>query len=119
MEVILMSQQSVNEQVSCLFNLVIYTAEEERTAYFGKLFAKISEKFPSNIIFIQAIDKPLPDKELVKKFVPENNNKSAKSGEQFIIKAAPDQLSQVPFILLPMLLPDLPIYLIWGQNPVL
>lgn len=119
MEATIMGEQNGNEQVNCLFNLVIYTSEEERTAYFGKLFAKISEKFPSRIIFIQLTDKPSAEKDLIKRLQVEGSNKTTKPGEQFIIKASAEQLKQVPFTLLPMLIPDLPIYLIWGQNPVL
>lgn len=101
-----------DKTVSCLFNLVIYTAEERRTQYFQHLFSRIFEKFPCRVIFIQQT--PSTSKELVQKVQP---NGGPAAGDQFIIKATPAQLSQVAFVLLPFLIPDLPIYLIWGQNP--
>ena len=103
---------SEDRTVNCLFNLVIYTTEERRTGYFQQLFSKIFEKFPCRVIFIQQT--ATASKEMIQKLQPTGE---PVTGDQFIIKATPEQLSQVAFVLLPFLIPDLPIYLIWGQNP--
>jgi hypothetical protein len=105
-----MTTSQNDKTVSCLFNLVIYTHEEKRTEYFQHLFSRIYEKFPCRVIFIQ---QTTTSKEMVQKL--QTNRESF--GDQFIIQSLPEQLSQVGFVLLPLLIPDLPIYLIWGQNP--
>ena len=112
MEVAIMTTATQEETtISCLFNLVIYTNEEKRTLYFQQLFSRIFEKFPCRVIFIQQTHSPA--KEMIQKLQPSGEP----IGDQYLIKASPEQLSQVAFVLLPLLLPDLPIYLIWGQNP--
>lgn len=97
---------------SPLFNLIFYTHEPCRTEYYKKIAATIMEQFPCRIIFIKGdihAQQPL----LNVKVTPA----SGKSCDQILIEAGKDELSRVPFLILPHLIPDLPIYLFWGQDP--
>lgn len=38
--------------------------------------------------------------------------------DEIAIQVSPEALAKVPFALMPYLIPDVPIYLLWGQNPL-
>jgi glucose-6-phosphate dehydrogenase assembly protein OpcA len=99
-----------------LFNLVFYTDEEQRFRYFQQLFSHIIDKFPCRIVFIQKSNLEIQPEKMVQKI--DLSQTAQKTGDQFLIQTTSEQLSQVPFVLLPLLVPDLPIYLIWGQDPI-
>lgn len=104
---------------ACLFNLIIYGHEERRIKYLEELVDSILDKFPCRIIFIQG------DKESDSSYfrVKVSNVLSGQtSGEgvacdQIVIEASQDQLVRVPFLINAHMVPDLPVYLLWGQNP--
>lgn len=101
---------------ACLFNLIIYTLDPKRTAYFSEMVNIIKNQFPCRIIFIQG--NPLgKNNELSIK--TENGGKTQKgfTSDQIYIEASGQAFYQVYFLLLPLLVPDLPIFLLWGQNP--
>ena len=100
---------------ACLFNLIVYAQEEKRTAYLKDLETSILEKFPCRIIFIQF----KPDDP---KFLEVTMNKDVGMNRKFycdelLIRAGSEMIAKVPFAVIPNLVPDLPIYLLWGQDP--
>ncbi len=103
-----------------LFNLIIYTQKNSRTEYIHAIAQKVIEKFPSRVIFI-SVDKTAP-KEQLKTAV---SVMTAASGEFIIscdlieILSSKEMEEKVPFIILPHLIPDLPIYLLWAEDPSL
>ncbi len=117
----LWDEQKDKKQVkACLFNLILYTQESRRTAYFHRTIRSIIQKFPSRILFIEA-----------KKECPENYlhvsvstqtigvEGSLVACDQIEITSSFQNLPRIPYIVIPHLVPDLPIYLIWGQDPTL
>lgn len=103
---------------ACLFNLIIYTDESRRVSYFHDMILRIIEKFPCRIIFIQTETTPNHD------FLTANISTetislgdSTIACDQITLKAGGNQISRIPFIILPYLASDLPIYLLWGQDP--
>ncbi len=110
----------VNKSRAALFNLVIYIEHNKRLDYIRSITQKVIEKFPSRVIFI-SVDKDAPQGEL-KTAV---SVLTASSGEFVItcdlieIIASKDTQMRIPFIILPHLIPDLPIYLLWGEDPSL
>lgn len=106
---------------ACLFNLVIYGSETRRVRYLQELVDSILDKFPCRIIFIQS------DQESSSSYFRVNVSKVSSthakaSGskiqcDQIVIEASRDQLFRVPFLITPNIVPDLPLYLLWGQNP--
>lgn len=119
-----LSRQAGNKSQfkACLFTLVIYVHENRLVDYYQELVDTILDKFPCRIIFIHG------DNQSSKPYLHANvsNVTSGKSNtqgssiiacDQISVKASTDQLFRVPYLVTPHLVPDLPVYLLWGQNP--
>lgn len=110
------SSEAENKMRASLFNLVFYTPKSDRTNYIRTIAQKVIEKFPSRIIFITA-DKNAPDNFL------ETRVSVIAAGEQDIacdliqIDVSAQNKGKVPFLILPHILTDLPIYVIWADDP--
>ena len=107
---------SSNECVkACLFNLIVYTHDPNRVDYFKKITSLIKEQFPCRLFFIEG-STAFPRERLTLNS-KQKEGKERGSCNSIYICAGEDQLLHIPFLLLPLLIPDLPIYLLWGQNP--
>lgn len=112
------AQKDQNRIRASLFNLVIYALDRPRAEYLHEIVATIIEKFPCRIIFIEG--NPDPNLNYIKVWV---TNAITGIGDvkvacdQINIEVSANQLFRVPFILLPHFIPDLPIFLLWGQDP--
>lgn len=102
----------------CLFNLIIYSQEPQRSAFLKEIVQTITETFPCRIIFIECSKqskenflKVAVEEEIVKK------DGSVISYDWIDIKCTAKYLNRVPYLVLPYFVPDLPIYLLWGQDP--
>lgn len=103
---------------ACLFTLVIYAYEERRVNYLQELVETILDKFPCRIIFIKANSSI--DESYFRVMVSNVNSgqsTSAVTCDQIIIETSYDQIFRVPFVIIPHIVPDLPLYLLWGHNP--
>lgn len=106
-----------------LFTLILFAPSRNRIAYLQEYLDTILEKFPCRILFIQTDD--LQEKPYLHVTVSsvecgrgnQGQEGSAIACDQITIKASRSELYRVPFIILPYLIPDLPIYSLWGQNP--
>ena len=112
------SLETTNTMRACLFNLILYTQKGHRAGYIQKITQKVVEKFPSRVIFV-TIDKANPQETLK----TEVSILCSSKGEydvacDFIsIEASGNAQKKIPFILLPHILPDLPVYLLWAEDP--
>lgn len=102
---------------ACLFNLIVYTHEPKRTAYFTEIVKKIKTQFPCRIIFITGDPQSTENYFRVKATTEKNSDGTGFACDHFIIEAAGQDLNRVNFLLMPLFVPDLPIYLLWGQDP--
>lgn len=112
------AQKEKNLIRASLFNLVIYALDKARSDYLREIVKTIIEKYPCRIIFVQG--NPEPGKDFIKATVTNEiigKGDSAVACDQINIEVSSKQLHRVPFIILPNFLPDLPIYLLWGQDP--
>ncbi|MEM7174315.1 MAG: glucose-6-phosphate dehydrogenase assembly protein OpcA [Chlamydiota bacterium] len=112
------SFQGTNKMRACLFNLIIYTQQGARTTYFSTIAQKVIEKFPSRILFITYNDKAT-DRELktaVSVMTAEAGTSVIACDLIEVAVSAHNQL-QVPFVILPHILPDLPIYVVYADDP--
>ncbi len=115
----LWDEQKEKKQIkACLFNLIIYTHEVRRTEYFRKTVQAIIQKFPCRIIFIEG--NPSKPDEFI--HVDVSTQATGEPGslvacDQISIETSLEQLKRVPFIVIPHLVPDMPVYLLWGQDP--
>lgn len=104
---------------ACLFNLIIYTNEPHRSSFMRGMVLKVMEKFPCRILFIE---EKREEKEHDYLTVSTSNavieqGGSAVACDLINFDVTPSRLDRIPFVLLPHLVPDLPIYLLWGQDP--
>lgn len=106
---------------ACLFNLVIYANEAKRVKFLQEFSDNILAKFPCRLIFIhsdQLATKSYFSVDVSTVMSGNIENRSTIACDQILIRASKDQLFRVPFIIIPHLERDLPIFLLWGQNPL-
>lgn len=109
--------EAANKMRACLFNLIVFIHKGSRVDYYKQVAGRVVEKFPCRVILI------VSDSET------QENNLTAKvsvlSGEQDKSNFACDLIEfnvtgsmcdRIPFVVLPHILPDLPVYLLWGEN---
>lgn len=111
-------QQAKNQTRASLFNLILYSHERRRSANLQDFVSSIIEKFPCRIIFIQGDREPAQNylRVSVSNIVTSKGEISI-ACDQILIEVSASQMARVPFIVLPHLISDLPVYLLWGQDP--
>ena len=96
-----------------LFNLIIYSRKDERSQYVVTLAENIIEKFPARVIVV-VVD-PTEDPNTMKTRISVLT--SADNACDYIeITVGEKAQPIVPFLILPQLLSDLPVYLVWTQD---
>ena len=112
------SLQGTNRMRACLFNLIIYSKKCQRISYLNKVAQKVIEKFPSRIIFI-TYDETCSSHELKTSVsvltADEGENEIA--CDMIEIDVCSKDHPRVPFVILPHILPDLPVYLVHADDP--
>ena len=113
------SLRGANKIRASLFNLIFYTQKTHRAGYVHKIAQKVVEKFPARIIFI-TVDKEAKEDRCATSI----SVLATKTGQTEIlcdyiaIDASGKGVEQIPFLLYPQIIPDLPVYLIWAENPI-
>lgn len=113
------SLQGTNKMRACLFNLILYTNKSSRSDYIKAIAQKVIEKFPSRVILISV------DTEHTSEYLKTGVSVlSGAKGEYDIvcdlieIELSASSRLRIPFLILPHILPDLPVYLVWAEDPV-
>ncbi len=89
-----------------------------RTDYFRKIVQKVVEKFPCRTLFISHDpDSPQPYLKTAISVVTPNEKETSIACDQIDIGVAGPDLERVPSVILPHLIPDLPNYLLWAEDP--
>jgi glucose-6-phosphate dehydrogenase assembly protein OpcA len=114
------AQKEKNQLRASLFNLVIYAIDQDKVKALHETVNTIIEKFPCRIIFIER--NPDPSQNYLK--VSATNAITGKGNntvacDQINVEVSEAQIHRIPFVLLPLFVPDLPIYLLWGCDPTL
>ena len=108
-----------NKMRASLFNLILFTQKNERAAYIRTIAQKVIERFPSRVIFI-TVDKSNKENTLK----ASASVMSGAKGEFDIVcdliefEATAISQERIPFLILPHLIPDLPVYLVWAEDPI-
>ncbi|MGE5196629.1 MAG: glucose-6-phosphate dehydrogenase assembly protein OpcA, partial [Anaerolineae bacterium] len=112
------SLEGTNKMRACLFNLIFYTKKNERASYLQTIAQKVIDKFPSRVIFINA-DPTSSENDLKAKVSVLSSASGAcdVACDRIEIDALGSQQERIPFVILPHLIPDLPVYLVWGEDP--
>lgn len=112
------AEQGEKKIHASLFTLIFYMQKTDRKSFYDNLVKSVLSKFPCRVILI--VEEQTPGQMYLKTTV---NSETIGSGESQIyceiiqIEAAGQLMERVPFIILPHILPDLPVYLLWAQDP--
>lgn len=114
------SLQGTNKMRACLFNLILYTQKNARAEYIRTLTQKVIERFPSRVIFV-TVDKSASEDSLNAKVSIMTGAKGEFDVVCDLIELDATKTSEkrIPFLILSHILPDLPVYLLWAENPIL
>lgn len=113
------SLESSNKMRASLFNLILFTHKNARAAYIRTLAQKVIERFPSRVILIT-----LDTKDKENKIEANASVLSGAKGEVDVVcdfiefNATEASRERIPFVILPQIIPDLPVYLVWGEDPI-
>lgn len=101
-----------------LFNLIVHIHGAERVKHFEQLINRVVSKFPSRVIFI--ISEGRKEENYLATAV---SSQTIGEGDLKIfcetirIEVGGSQKERVPFLVTPHILSDLPVYLLWTQDP--
>ena len=111
--------EGTNKMRVSLFNLLVFAPKNQRADYVRTITLKVLERFPSRVIFVM-IDKNLSGDSLNAdvSLIPGAKGSYDVVCDYIELQASKQSQSKIPFIILPHLLPDLPLYILWGEDPV-
>ncbi len=107
-----------NKMRACLFNLIVFNRYSERTDYIRSIVQKVIDKFPCRVLFIS--EDPNPQEPYLKTAVSVIMAEGAESSiacDHIDIGVGGSELERAPYVLLPHLIPDLPVTLLWTEDP--
>ena len=110
------AKQLTASSTACLFNLIIYAHHPDKIASLQVLTEAVTERFPCRIIFIQsdASSEPVLD---IKASLCSTVDGRLPDYEEIRIAVSSPNLNRIPYVILSYLLSDLPVFLLWGQDP--
>ncbi|MCC5832593.1 MAG: glucose-6-phosphate dehydrogenase assembly protein OpcA [Chlamydiales bacterium] len=110
--------QGENKIRASLFTLILYVQKTERLNFSEELIRSVVSKFPSRVVLI------VSDEESKEAYLRTSvSSETVGEGDLQIfceiirIEVAGSLRGRVPFIIIPQILPDLPVYLLWTQDP--
>ncbi len=99
----------INNSKACLFNLIVFCQAEQCSIFLRTYINQLSQKFPFRLINIElSTDSKIKDIDV---------KQGSNAEDQIFITTPKKHLKDVPLLILPYLIPDLPIYLLWGEDP--
>lgn len=112
------SLQGKNKMRACLFNLVIYSKKDARQSYLQSVAKRVVKRFPCRIIFVteDSSVKGSRVRSTVSVMIADEGEKALYC-DYIQIEMLGGESEKTPFLVLPHLLPDLPIYIVWGDDP--
>ncbi len=99
---------------ACLFNLIVFNKLSSRTDYIRDIVQKVSEKYPCRVLFISS--DPESERPYLKTAVSVVGDGSI-ACDYIDIGVSGREIERIPSLLLPHLIPDLPISLLWTEDP--
>lgn len=111
------SFQGTKKMRASLFNLIFFTQKKTRADYVQAIAQKVIEKFPARIIFVSLDPELKGELEASVSVMPVGSGEYDIACDYIQLKATQATKERVPFIILSHLIPDLPIYLVWEEDP--
>ncbi len=113
------SLEKARKMRASLFNLILYTEKGPRAPYVQKITQAVIEKFPSRILFISADKNAKEESVRSKVAVLPVGSEDSEIACDFIEFEVSGSCKRIPHLILPHILPDLPVYLLWAEDPTL
>lgn len=111
--------QMQNWTFASLFNLIAVADSPEQTIRCQEIVKLVTEKFPCRVILIQTDPASETDFFHVSESIQSiGSEKNRVCFEQITIESSPNELRKAPFVILPKLLADLPVYILLGHDPM-
>jgi glucose-6-phosphate dehydrogenase assembly protein OpcA len=112
--------EGMGKMRACLFNLILYVEHTSRLDYIRKIAQSVIEKFPSRVIFVLcnggSSEQGLQAKvSVLHSQAPESHSIACDLIEFHV---TPNERKRIPFVILPNIISDLPVYLLWAEDPV-
>ncbi len=118
----LLESWSANGEVdkvrAALFNLLVYVPHLDRSSEVKAITKRVIRNFPSRVLFIthdKESRRSYLETEVAVDLIGEGPHRL--SCDMIHIRYAGSEAEKVPFLILPHLLPDLPVYLLWLGGP--
>lgn len=112
------SLESPDKTKAALFNLLVYAQDAQHVDYVREGTERILSKYPCRVIYV--LENPDPKEDFLRAEVSVDTIGTEEhpiSCDKIQIDFAGKERERVPFVLLPHILPDLPVYLWWTGNP--
>lgn len=108
-----------NQLRASLFNLIVYVQKNEKLPYFVELVDQIVQHFPCRVIFIEEDPKSTElylNAHIAAKMINAGDNPNVVC-DKIYLSTSKDNHEQIEHLILEHTLVDLPVYLLWGQDP--
>ena len=100
---------------ACLFNLIVYCKDQKEYGYYESLVHGLMKNYPCRVFFILEKDEsPLATFVDVRTFT---EGSSTVSCDYISFKLSTSDANKIPYLLLPHIVPDLPVFLFWPFSP--
>jgi hypothetical protein len=110
--------QGQNLIKASLFNLIVVADTLKQALRAQELVKIVTEKFPSRVIFVQVDEASQSDFfHAVDSVQCVGIGTTRVCFDQLVIETSPSQLHKVPFIVLPNIMPDLPVFMLLSTVP--
>lgn len=110
-------EQDSNLIKASLFNLVIYTKEDDRETYFMDLCKSLIRKFPCRILFFKESSEKSDFLETTVSALKPDGDDTGFFCEFIHFSISENIKCRIPYLLTPYLTADLPVYLLFGNDP--
>lgn len=107
-----------NKIRACLFNLLIFTRGGRRSEYLHAVISKVIERFPSRVLFITKQEGRGLEMQAKISVISPSKEKPDVACDLIEIDISEDEENKIPFLVLPHILPDLPVYILWTEDPL-
>ncbi len=109
--------QLISTTKASLFNLIIYTKKNKREEYIKQILKNIIRYYPCRIILITVCESGDFLNTSVNILTPEKNGKNTIFCDIINFEVSISFIERIPFVIIPHLLSDRPVYLLWADDP--
>jgi len=106
-----------NKTRASLFNLIVYTHQNPRSDFMRSRVQKIIDNFPCRVLFITHDRKKREYLKTAVSVITPQGKDAQFACDHIDIGVGGKSIKKTLFVLLPILIPDLPTYLLWAENP--